>query len=87
MTPVYDWTRFDAIRTALRDAWMVEDNRDKRRPIMRLRGRVADARRALEEGQPWVMSAGVEHPSAPPVTETVSTPDEFADAWERGFRP
>jgi len=87
MTPVRDWTRFDAIRDAVKARHDEAKGENERRSTRYLWGRLADARHALELGRPWVMSAGVKHPSAPPVTETVHTPDEFADAWERGFRP
>lgn len=77
MTPVYDWTRFDALRERLREE---QETASYPAGIARVRGRMADAREAMERGQAWRMrQAGRE--------VWVHTPDHFLDAWEAGYRP
>ena len=75
MTPAWDWTRFDALRAKLRDEWVAGDR-------AYVRGRVADARHALENGQPVTM-----HKDMPREELVATTPDGFVDAWEQGWRP
>lgn len=80
MTPVYDWTRFDALRDKLR-----EEHPAIRIPLTRsrLRGKLADAREALERGQAVRMSVQQNRHRACDAL----TPDQFVDLWEQGYRP
>lgn len=82
MTPVYDWTRFDALRDKLR----AEFAGDRALAHARLRGKLADAREALERGQAVRMTR---RHSCDTVYGPASarTPDEFCDLWEAGYRP
>lgn len=85
MTPAYDWTRFDALREELREEG--ERYRGSGPPLeawrSRLRGKVADAREALERGQPVRMAVQQSRHRA---CEAL-TPDQFVDLWEQGYRP
>lgn len=86
MTPIYDWTRFDALRERLRHAW--EGATDgTRMHLPRLRGKLADAREALERGQQVrLVEPGIPG-ERPDSWAWVSTPDQFCDLWEQGYRP
>lgn len=80
MTPVYDWTRFDALRARIALEYPAV-----RIPLTRsrLRGKVADAREALERGQPVRMMVQENRCRACDAL----TPDQFVDLWEQGYRP
>ena len=94
MTPAYDWTRFDALRDKLQEEYVrkVSDPpvchpgaRDVvgYRTLGRLRGKLADAREALERGRAVRMSVQQNRSRACDAL----TPDQFVDLWEQAYRP
>lgn len=79
MTPAYDWTRFDALR-----AWYgALGATSEYQTLARLRGKVADAREALERGRAVRMSVQQNRSRSCDAL----TPDQFVDLWEQGYRP